>query len=54
MPGIDRGLVGVRIYRTTGERISTPHVVAGKDAAFGCHFGKDAVPDPRKPGEGGA
>jgi len=28
----------VRIYRTTGERVTTPHVVAGKDAAFGCHF----------------
>jgi len=34
----------VRIYRTTGERITTPHVVAGKDAAFGCHFGKGPTP----------
>lgn len=30
----------VRLYRTTGERVRTPHVVAGADAAFGCHPGK--------------
>lgn len=35
----------VRIYRTTGERITTPHVVAGKDATFGCHFPKPGSPE---------
>lgn len=29
----------VRRYRTIGERPREPHVVAGHDAAFGCHFG---------------
>lgn len=41
----------VRRYRTLGERVTTPHIVAGHDAPFGGHC---AVPDFRKKPEGPA
>jgi NADH-quinone oxidoreductase B subunit len=37
----------VRRYRTLGVRDREPHVVAGADAPFGCHFPKDAPPGAR-------
>ena len=36
----------VRVYRTFGVRPTTPHIVTGHDAAFGCHAGKTA-PEPK-------
>ena len=46
------GCERVRIYRTFGERPTTPHIVAS-DSAFGCHPGKapeSTSPEPQSPG----